>query len=207
MGWKVIRGQRWRLALLFLSLFAATQLVVALFFRSHQPLVWFTFYTAVSNFAIPWLPHEPIVLLYGTLYPPLVVALVGGFATCWMEFFNYRILAVLADLRWARSVLESRSYRTAEGYFKRLPFLTLVLAGATPVPYAPFRVLAVTSGYSQARYMVAVFAGRTPRYYLLALTGKALHAPFWAYLAFFAALVLALYWNRLASLRKTQHGE
>ena len=200
---RAVTGRKFRLAALFLSAFVVAQIFVALFLESYQSLVWFSVYTAVSNFAIPWLPHEPMVLLYGTLYTPLLVAVVGGLATCWMEFFNYRLLEVLTDLRWARSVVDTQGYRTAERYFGKLPFLALVSSGATPVPFAPFRVLAVTTGYPLGRYLLSVFVGRTPRYYLLALTGKIVSAPYWAYILVFLALVAVLIWSRLMTLRGT----
>ena len=183
-----ISGKTWRTGVVFVGVFGVAALVVALLAPSYQSLVWFGFYTAVSNFFIPWLPHEPMVLLYGDLYSPWLVALVGGAATCWIELFNYSLLEAVLKVRRLWELTEKRPYKIAERWFNRWPFPVLVFAGATPIPYAPFRVFSVSSGFPRGRYLLAVFVGRTPRYYLLALTGAAIHLPLWAYGIAFAVV-------------------
>ena len=161
----------------------------------YLSLVWFGFYTSISNFFIPWLPHEPMVLLYGGHFDPWLVALVGGVATCWVEFFNYHLLRLALNVRLVREVTRRRPYQIAEQWFNKSPFFVLVFAGASPVPYVPFRFLTVSSGYPLGRYLLAVFVGRTPRYYVLALTGEVINLPLWAYGIVFGLLVGFVSWR------------
>ncbi len=66
-----------RLGLVFLAPFAVAALVVGLAAPDRLLLVWFSFYTSVSNFFIPWLPLRPMILLYGTLFAPWLVIPAG----------------------------------------------------------------------------------------------------------------------------------
>lgn len=174
---------------LLIAIFVIIELVVVLLLPAYHGLAWFFFYTAISNFCIPWLPHEPAVLLYGTLFSPWLVALSGGIATCLMELFNYQLLQWIMKLKPLKAMKERQTYQKLESYFKKAPFFSLVFAGFTPVPFAPFRVFAVTSSYSLSLYILAVFVGRTPRYYILALTGKMINLPFWSYVIIFAIFI------------------
>jgi membrane protein YqaA with SNARE-associated domain len=195
---------KWQMYASFIGVFALAELIVVIFFPAYHSLVWFCFYTAISNFCIPWLPHEPAVLLYGKLYDPWLVAFVGGLATCWIEFFNYKLLTFLTHLRQVQAFTSKHAYQKAEGYFKKFPFLSLVISGFTPIPYAPFRVFAVTSQYPLTKYQLAVFVGRTPRYYILAVTGAVMNLPLWTYGLIFVVFLIAALWSRLRVKSQTQ---
>jgi membrane protein YqaA with SNARE-associated domain len=135
-----------------------------------------------------------MVLLYGTLFDPLLVAFLGGIATCWVEFLNYKILGLITNIRQIQTITKKQWYLKAEDWFKKAPFLSLVISGFTPIPFAPFRVFSVTSRYSLTRYILSVFVGRTPRYYILALTGAVIKLPWWGYgVLFIIFLAIALY--------------
>lgn len=142
-------------------------------------LVWFGFYTSVSNFFIPWLPLRPMILLFGTLFAPWLIAILGGVATAWVEYFNYRMLGRVLTVSQIRAVTEKRLYQVAERWFKKFPFWIIVFTGFTPVPFAPFRVFAVSSRYPMDRYLGAVLVGRIPRYFLWASIGAAIDLPLW----------------------------
>ena len=186
----------------FGAVFGVAAVAVAVVAPAHESLVWFAFYTAISNFFVPWLPHEPMVLLYGDLYSPWVIALVGGAATCWMEFFNYSLLRTLLEMGQIRELTRNRPYQLRERLFNRRPFPVLLLAGVSPIPYAPFRVFSVSTNYPRGRYLLAVFAGRTPRYYLLALTGEAISLPPWGYGVVFSFLVALAVGRRIVGSGK-----
>jgi membrane protein YqaA with SNARE-associated domain len=198
----LVNKVKWWIYFSFVGSFALAELIVLLFFPQYQTLVWYCFYTAISNFCIPWLPHEPIVLLYGTLFDPLLIALLGGIATCWVELLNYHVLRLITNIKRVQAITGKQWYQKAEGWFKKIPFLSLVISGFTPIPYAPFRVFAVTSKYPMTKYELAVFVGRTPRYYILALTGKVINLPWWGYgIIFLVMLTIALY-SRLHQIHK-----
>ena len=201
---KRLSKMKWWMYASFIGVFALTELIVVVLFPMYHSLVWFCFYTAISNFCIPWLPHEPAVLLYGDLYNPWLVAFVGGLATCWIEFFNYKLLELITHIQQVKAFTEKQTYQKAEGYFKKFPFFTLVFTGLTPVPFAPFRVFSVTSNYPLIKYLLAVFVGRTPRYYILAATGAAIHLPLWANGLIFVLFLLVILWNKVRERSKTR---
>jgi membrane protein YqaA with SNARE-associated domain len=181
--------KKWQLFSLFIAIFAIIELVAVLVLPAYHALAWFFFYTAISNFCIPWLPHEPAVLLCGTLFSPWLVAICGGIATCFMELFNYQILQRIMKLKPLEVLKEKQVYQKFESYFKKAPFFSLVFAGFTPIPFAPFRIFAVTSNYSLSLYILSVFVGRTPRYYILAFSGKMINLPLWSYGIIFAIFI------------------
>lgn len=179
----------WHLGVIFFVPFAFSALVVGTTLPDYLPLVWFGFYTAISNFFIPWLPLRPMVLIFGALFNPLAVALVGGIATVWIEYFNYQMLKHMVNIKKVKSLTQGRMYQRGESWFKKFPFISIVVAGFSPIPYAPFRVFVATSQYPLRRYLLAVFVGRMPRYYLWAWVGFALSLPLWGYGVIFALLL------------------
>ncbi len=135
-------------------------------------------------------------MFFGTLFNPLLIALAGGIATCWIEFFNYEILRFITGIEKVKSITSKEFYKKAERFFGKIPFLTLVIAGFTPIPFAPFRVLSVTSKYNILKYLLSVFVGRTSRYYVLALTGAALDLPIWSYGFIFLIFLSIGLWSK-----------
>ena len=191
-----------QLGAVFLGAFAVAALIAGLLFPAYQSLVWFSLYVAVSNFFIPWIAQEPIVLLYGGLFAPWLVAVVGAVATCWMELFNYQMLGRVVRSKRVSPIVDSPTYKKTERWFQMFPFIGLVIAGATPVPFAPFRVFAVTSNYPLSRYLLSVFVARAPRYFVLALIGDFIQLPSWVYGAIIGVLVLAAFWHRIWRRRR-----
>jgi membrane protein YqaA with SNARE-associated domain len=123
------------------------------------------------------LPTPPVVIYMGALHDPLVVALVGGVASCLAGLIDYFLFLLLLQHGRVRQFQGSSFYRSCAAFFKRIAFFSLVLAAFTPIPFDPFRLLAIASGYNRAGYLTAIFIGRAPRYYLLAKLGGHWHIP------------------------------
>ena len=66
----------------------------------------------------------------------------------------------------------SKVYKIVERFFNQTPFWTMIFAALTPVPFYPFRVIGIFSGYVRWKYVLSTFIGRTPRYYILAWLGN-----------------------------------
>jgi membrane protein YqaA with SNARE-associated domain len=64
-----------------------------------------------------------------------------------------------------------QTFQKAIQYFLLVPFVSLVIAAITPVPFSPFRIIAPVSKYSLKKYLTAIILGRTPRFYILAYFG------------------------------------
>lgn len=129
-------------------------------------------YTISANSFIPF-PHEPAVIYYGKIFSPFMVAMVCGLATCMSAWMDIMVLGTLFSYKKITEFKEkSRVYKIVEHYFNQTPFWTLVFAAFSPVPFYPFRVIGIISRYVRWKYVLSVFIGRTPRYYILAWLGN-----------------------------------
>lgn len=121
----------------------------------------------------PFLPaaYEPLLLFYGQLYPPLTVALVGALASAAAEYLNYHMYRAILGHASIGRVVSNRAARTVSALFARRPFLAVWICAWSPLPDWAARVLASHTRYSIRRYLVAVLAGRIPKFWFLAAVG------------------------------------
>jgi uncharacterized membrane protein YdjX (TVP38/TMEM64 family) len=121
----------------------------------------------------PFLPatFEPILLRYGQLYPPLLIAVTGAVASAAAEYANYYLYRTLLGFRSCDRVMHSPSARMVAGMFARRPFVATWLCAMSPLPDWAARILAAHARYSVPRYLLAFVAGRIPKFWLLAALG------------------------------------
>jgi membrane protein YqaA with SNARE-associated domain len=134
-------------------------------------------YCFPSEFLVALVPHEPVLIYFGHVYPALTVAAVSLLGTLVTEALNYHSFQYVADARALRRALTSRWVTRAVSLFRRRPFLALIIGALTPIPFYPFRFVVVLARYPLWRYLAAVALARGPRFYLLALTGAVLRVP------------------------------
>ncbi|MDX1675453.1 MAG: hypothetical protein R3314_11720 [Longimicrobiales bacterium] len=149
-------------------------------------------YSIPSNTAVSLLPHEPMLLLYGdrsSLWVAAAVATAGTAAAGWLD---HRIFVPVVNVERLSGYKSSGLYRRTMALFRRAPFAALVLAGMTPVPFWPFKLLAFSGGYPMHRYLGALVLGRFPRYALLLWIGAVFRIPAWLLVAA-ALLAFAAY--------------
>lgn len=85
------------------------------------------------------------------------------------------------------------------------PFPTVAAVSFTGFPPVQLvRVLAASANYPIHRYALAVAVGRLPRFYLLALLGKALAVPGWIVLT---VTVAFLAWPVVLVVKRRDRGE
>jgi hypothetical protein len=65
--------------------------------RTGQSMTVLFLYCFPSEFLIGLIPHEPVLLLYGALHPPVMVALISTFGTLLAEALNYSFLVFFDD--------------------------------------------------------------------------------------------------------------
>ena len=145
------------------------------------------------------IPHEPVVIWYGTRYGLWRTASVATIGTLLAAWVDHRAFVPLI-----RKVQHTPFF--AEGMigwlrdrFARAPFLVLAVSGVTPLPFFPFKAMAFAERYPLARYLGAVAVGRFPRYLLLAWLGVVIQIPTWMLVALLATLLLPsvrLIWKR-----------
>ncbi|MFZ5625459.1 MAG: VTT domain-containing protein [Gemmatimonadota bacterium] len=127
----------------------------------------------------PFLPatFEPILILFGRLYPPALVALIGTVANVCVEYFNYHmyrgVLRLQALERLRASVEAGRLMR----WFAASPFFAIWFGTVTPIPDWLGRVVAGVAEYPPGRYLLAHALGRFPRFLLFAAVGHWLAIP------------------------------
>jgi hypothetical protein len=121
----------------------------------------------------PLLPaaYEPVLLAYGRLFPPLLVAIVGALTSTGVEYLNYQLYRKLLEWDSFDRVLRSPHGRRVIQLYVRRPFLTVWLCVWSPLPDWAARILAAHSGYSVRRYLSAFLLARIPRFWLLAEVG------------------------------------
>lgn len=160
------------LILIAATLFPAlvSTLVVWRFFPDWWLLSVFFWYSIPGNSFI-LIPHEPAVIYAGTLYVPLLVALVGGAATMLASIVDHILITRAFQLKSMTPIKNTRVMRMSTRLFNRMPWLTIVFFAFTPIPFYPIRIVAPMANYPLTAYVSAVVVGRVPRYYLLALGG------------------------------------
>ena len=141
---------------------------------SIDNMLLFLIYMAVATTFIP-LPDFPVILHLAGMgaHPAWLVGLIGGIGTCAAGLIDYIIVAELRRLKRVERLLQNKHYKTMEYYFKKVAFLSIVLSGFLVfIPFDPFKLLAATARYDKYKYVLAIFIGRAPRYYLTAILGE-----------------------------------
>ncbi len=121
----------------------------------------------------PVLPaaYEPVLMVMGRVYSPVLVALLGILAILYIELLNYHLYRLALRHRRLDKFRESRLVSATVKLFKRSPFFCVWLAAWSPLPYWTVRLLAPIAGYPVGKYLVATFLGRGPRLWFFAALG------------------------------------
>ena len=121
--------------------------------------------------------YEPVLVLYGQLFPPLLIAALGTIATVFIEWVNYHLYEHARDTRTVRQLTGGRWVQRLTRLYARLPFLAIMLCAFGLVPYTVARCLSVLSGYPVGRHLAATALGRLPRLWVIAALGAPLALP------------------------------
>ena len=155
--------------------------------------------------ASPFLPatYEPILMLFGRVYHPLLLALIGTAANLLAEYLNYQLFKELLARRALERMVNDPRLLKLVSLFNRRPFLTTWFVSWSPVPDWTIRILGPLGKYPVRRWLLAMGLGRFPRFWLLAWLGTWIHldARMLGWLAVVPATVVAIGLIR-ASLRR-----
>ena len=169
-------SRNWHKFLIYAGPFIACAGLTIFFLPEYRNLALLFLFTIISNSVVP-MPYEPVMVVMGALFPPLLVATAAACGNVIACFLDYEIIVRAFRYPRLQRVRESDMYQGAVHYFLKAPFLCILAAAFAPfIPFYIFRVLSPTSGYPLKRYMTAVFVGRLPRYYLFAFMGSVLPA-------------------------------
>ena len=159
------------------------------------------FYSFPSEFLIATVPHEPALLYFGKFYLPLTVALVAIPSTLLTEMLNYSTFKYVSDLKIFTKLRDKKAVQKMIQFFNKAPFLTLWVAGITPIPFYPLRFLVVLAKYPLPRYILAIFLSRFPRFIILAYIGYKIQIADYILIALFVILIVIANISILQSLR------
>lgn len=135
---------------------------------------WVMFLTS-GPFSTFWpSASEPMLLAFGQLYAPFLLALIGVAAIALVEWLNYRVFGAVLLARRLEKVRSARLTRWVMKWFAVLPFTTVVIAALTPIPFWLVRCCAVLAHYPMPRFILATALGRFPRLWLIAAMGSLL---------------------------------
>ena len=104
----------------------------------------------------------------GATATTLVVAAVGGIASCIANLNDYHLFTLLLRHHKLARVRNTRLYNALASWFAKSPFAILVIFNITPIPIAIIRILATIYRYPRTRFALANFIGRFIRYGLIA---------------------------------------
>lgn len=121
----------------------------------------------------PFLPatFEPMLMLMGRVYSPIVVAVVGTAGTLYIEYLNYHLFGRVLQLSALERMRKSQTVEWVLTWFRKAPFLTVWVSSWSPIPYWPVRIISPLAGYRIDRHLFATFLGRFPRLWFFAALG------------------------------------
>lgn len=159
------------------GLVAALGIVLASFVPQASELAVFFSLTLLTNgphsIVLP-VAYEPIVMIFGRLYPPMVIAALGTLGQILVEHVNYRVYGAALRSRLLAGMGTSRWVRRVVSWFRAQPFFTVCMCALTPVPFWAARICASLDGYPLGRYLAATAVGRFPRLWFYAAVATAL---------------------------------
>ena len=186
----------WQVFLPLIVFLAIVFLATRYLFPQYSNLFLLFLYSIPGQFIVAIIPHEPIIFYYSKYFSPISVALVAVLGTLFAEYLNYMLVKWFFNIPKVDELRRHKTFEKASHYFLKLPFISLVVAAFSPVPFYPFRVIAPASDYSLTKYLLALIVGRTPRFYILAYFGYSLSLSNEIIIIFFFLLlaVSVFYW-------------
>jgi membrane protein YqaA with SNARE-associated domain len=104
---------------------------------------------------------EPMLMVAGRLYPPLIVALVAVAGNLYMDYVNYHLYSAALQHPRLDRARNSRIVQRLLVLFQRRPFFAVWLCST----------LAPLSRYPMRKFLFATFLGRGPRVWFFAALG------------------------------------
>ena len=111
---------------------------------------------------------------YGARFGPLLAAIVGGIGSSISVTIDYALVTVIFRYEKVARIKTTRTYLYVERIFGKAAFICLIIGSLTPIPFEPIKLLACVTRYNRFKYLLAVFIGRTSRYFLLGMLQKEL---------------------------------
>jgi hypothetical protein len=118
------------------------------------------------------LPADTYILNQTPYASAINIALVGGFFNTVAVLFEKYFVSRLLLFKKGEKIKKMFNESSFSHYFLKYPALVLFVAALTPLPFEPFRLLAITNNYSNSKYSIVTFLGRGIRYWILVVFGN-----------------------------------
>jgi len=188
-----VESPQWDVVVRGSGVAALAGLVSVVIWPNAIPLIGFLIVTIFVNGPLaPLLPatYEPVLMVAGRVYHPVLVAAVGIAGTLYVEFLNYHLYSAALLHPRTEPARESPIVQRIVRLFQRAPFFSVWLCAWSPLPYWAVRFLAPLSKYPVGRYLFATFLGRAPRLWFFAALGPFVPLPTAALVAVTVAMIL-----------------
>ena len=151
---------------------------------------------------------EPMLMVAGRAYPPLLVAAVAVAGNLYMDYINYHVFGAAIRHPRLEKAKNSRVVQSMLRLFQRSPFFAVWLCSWSPIPYWIVSTLAPLSRYSMRKYLFATFLGRGPRVFFFASLGLVIPVATQVLVTYVACAitigVAVLVWKRSAAVRRAR---
>lgn len=172
----------WFMGGLMVAIGVVTSLLILRDFESDS-YIYLGFYSIPANTAISLFPHEPVLIYFGKVGNLWLTAIWATAGTLVAGIMDHLVFVPVLNHENLQGYRKRKYYRKAIHFFLRWPFLTILVAGFTPIPFFPFKFLVFSVGYPMWKYVPALLMARFPRYYLYALAGATFQIPNWILIA------------------------
>ncbi|HEX4601803.1 MAG TPA: VTT domain-containing protein [Gemmatimonadales bacterium] len=151
---------------------------------------------------------EPMLMVAGRAYPPLLVAAVAVAGNLYMDYINYHVFGAAIRHPRLEKAKNSRVVQSMLRLFQRSPFFAVWLCSWSPIPYWIVSTLAPLSRYSMRKYLFATFLGRGPRVWFFASLGLVIPVATQVLVAYIACAITVgvalLVWKRRVAVRRAR---
>ncbi len=155
-------------------------------------LVGFTLITIWLNGPLsPMFPstYEPILMVFGRVYAPVLVAAIGTTGIIFVEYLNYHLYTRVLQVAALERMRRNRTVRWVVDLFSKAPFLAIWLCSWSIFPYWPIRFVSPLARYPIERHLTATTLGRFPRLWFFAALGTWWNVPLRVLVAISAASI------------------
>jgi uncharacterized membrane protein YdjX (TVP38/TMEM64 family) len=151
---------------------------------------------------------EPMLMVAGRAYPPLLVAAVAITGNLYMDYINYHVFGAAIHHHRLDKARNSKIVQRALALFERSPFLAVWVCSWSPIPYWIVSTLAPLSRYPMRKYLLATFLGRGPRVWFFAALGLVVPVSTQVLVTYVACAitvgVMVLVWRQSAATRRAR---
>jgi len=172
--------REWDAALRATGVVGLLAIPVILFVPGAEPMIGLVLTTLwMRGPASAFLPVglEPVLMLYGRLYPAWLVTLVAAGASAYAEVLSLHLVRGVMATRLLDRVRGSVQGSRVMRLFNRHPAVAIAIAAASPIPDWITRTLAAVARYPARQYVLADTLGRLPKLWIPAALGTVLAIP------------------------------